>query len=235
MGFYANTESLLTNRVDKTMMINFYNVASNFNTYDVDGARILMEAGATGRLVMWRRALGDGDLVLQNAPYSGATSLNQLILKRTGAVQATEYGEGTFTGTPTSKLAVDSDGNFIEVPATESIIIACSDETTDLETGTGKVTFRMPYAVTLIGVKASVNTAPVGSTIIVDINENGSSILSTKLSIDASEKTSITAATPPVISDSALADDAEITIDIDQIGSSTAGAGLKVTLIYYRN
>ncbi len=56
-------------------------------------------------------------------------------------------------------------------------------------------------------------------------------ILSTKITIDASEKTSTTAATPPVISDTALADDAEITIDIDTVGSGTAGAGLKVTLI----
>jgi len=117
---------------------------------------------------------------------------------------------------------------------TESFIIACSDETTDLTTGTAKATFRMPYAFTVQEVRASVTTAPVGSTIIVDINEGGTTILSTKLSIDASEKTSTTAATPPVISDSALADDAEITIDIDQVGSSTAGAGLKVALIGVR-
>jgi hypothetical protein len=62
----------------------------------------------------------------------------------------------------------------------------------------------------------------------------GSTILSTKLSIDASEKTSTTAAAAAVISDTALADDAEITIDIDQIGSSTAGKGLKIWLIGYR-
>jgi hypothetical protein len=37
-----------------------------------------------------------------------------------------------------------------------------------------------------------------------------------------------------VISDSALADDAEITIDIDQIGGTVAGAGLKVWLIGVR-
>ena len=92
----------------------------------------------------------------------------------------------------------------------------------------------MPYAFTVQEVRASVTTAPVGSTIIVDINEGGTTILSTKLSIDASEKTSTTAATPPVISDSALADDAEITIDIDQVGSGTAGAGLKVALIGVR-
>jgi hypothetical protein len=64
----------------------------------------------------------------------------------------------------------------------------------------------------------------------VDINESGASILSTKLSIDNSEKTSTTAATPCVISDGALADDAEITIDVDQIGDGTA-KGLKITLI----
>ena len=114
---------------------------------------------------------------------------------------------------------------------TESFIIAASDETTDLTTGTGKATFRMPYAFTLTAVRASVTTAPVGSVITVDINESGTSVLSTKITIDAGEKTSTTAAVAPVISDSALSDDAEITIDIDTVGSSTAGTGLKVTLI----
>lgn len=114
---------------------------------------------------------------------------------------------------------------------TESIIIACSDETTALTTGTGKVTFRMPYGFTLSAVRASVTTAPTGAALTVDINEGGSSILSTKITIDASEKTSTTAATAAVISDTALADDAEITIDIDTVGSTIAGAGLKVYLI----
>lgn len=115
------------------------------------------------------------------------------------------------------------------------IQIACSDTTTDITTGTGKATFRMPHAMTLTDVRASVSTAPTGSTIVIDINESGTTVLSTKLSIDASEKTSTTAATPPVISDSALADDAEITIDFDQVGSSTAGKGVVVTLIGTRS
>jgi hypothetical protein len=38
-------------------------------------------------------------------------------------------------------------------------------------TGTAKVTFRMPYAFTVTDVRASVNTAPTGSTILIDINE----------------------------------------------------------------
>tara|TARA_R110000824_G_scaffold242305_1_gene430975 strand:+ start:515 stop:1054 length:540 start_codon:yes stop_codon:yes gene_type:complete len=113
---------------------------------------------------------------------------------------------------------------------TESFVIAASDETTALTTGT-KATFRMPYAFTLSAVRASVTTAPAGSVLTVDINEGGSTILSTKLTIDSNETTSTTAATAPVISDTSLADDSQITIDIDGVGSSTAGAGLKVTLI----
>ena len=114
---------------------------------------------------------------------------------------------------------------------TEYLTIACSDETTALTAGTAKITFRIPYAMTLTEVRANLNTAQTsGSVFTVDINENGSSILSTKLTIDNTEKTSTTASTSAVISDSSLADDAEITIDIDQVGDGTA-KGLKVTLI----
>lgn len=113
----------------------------------------------------------------------------------------------------------------------EIIIIACSDETTALAAGTAEVTFRMPYAMTLTGVRASLTTAQAsGNIFTVDINDGGTTVLSTKLTIDNTEETSTTATTAAVISDSALADDAEITIDIDQIGDGTA-KGLKVTLI----
>ena len=140
---------------------------------------------------------------------------------------------GITTGTTRTLTAPDASGTIALtslVGASAELVIACSDETTNLTTGTAKVTFRMPYAMTLSSVRASVNTAPTGSTLVVDINEGGSTILSTKLSIDASELTSTTAATAAVISDTALADDAEITIDIDQIGSTIAGKGLKVVL-----
>jgi hypothetical protein len=114
------------------------------------------------------------------------------------------------------------------------IQVACSDETTAITAGTNKVTFRMPHAMTVTSVRASLTTAQAsGSIFTVDINEGGVSILSTKLTIDNTEKTSVTALTAPVISDTALADDAEITIDVDQIGDGTA-TGLKVTIIGYR-
>ncbi|WP_341893741.1 hypothetical protein [Ferrovibrio terrae] len=115
----------------------------------------------------------------------------------------------------------------------QAIVIAASDEATALSTGTAKTTFRMPYAFTITEIRASLSTAQAsGSIFTVDVNEAGSTILSTKLTIDNTEKTSTTAATPPVLSDTSLADDAEITIDIDQIGNGSA-KGLKVILIGY--
>ena len=115
--------------------------------------------------------------------------------------------------------------------ATEALVIAVGDETTAIAAGTTKVTLRMPYAFTLSSVRGSLATAQTsGSIFTVDINEAGTSVISTKLTIDNTEKTSQTAAAPPVISDASLADDAEMTIDIDQIGDGTA-KGLKVILI----
>ena len=117
------------------------------------------------------------------------------------------------------------------ISATGAVIqVACSDETTAIAAGTNKERFRMPYAMTLTGVRASLSGAASSGTFTVDINENGSSILSTKLTFDANEKTTTTATTPAVISDTALADDAEITIDVDDDGAGDA-VGLKVTLI----
>jgi len=109
------------------------------------------------------------------------------------------------------------------------IQVACSDQGTAITTGTAKVTFRMPYAMTLTAVRASLNTSSSSGLPTIDINEAGTTILSTKITIDATELTSTTAATAAVISDTSLADDAEITIDIDVAG--TGAKGLVVTLI----
>lgn len=109
------------------------------------------------------------------------------------------------------------------------IVAAVGDETTVLTTGTAKLTFRLPFAFTLTFVRASLTTASTSGVVTVDINEGGTTILSTKLTVDQDEKTSQTAVTPPVISDANLADDAEITVDID--GAGVGAAGLKVTMI----
>ena len=162
-----------------------------------------------------------------------ATPDNWILLPWTQAVA----DETTLTKSG-STISIKSGGvgltQMATAAKTEVIAIACSDETTALTAGTGKIAFRMPYAFTVTAVRASLTTAQTsGSTFTVDINETGTSILGTKLTIDNTEKTSTTAATAATITDTALADDAEITVDIDQIGDGTAN-GLKVYLIGYK-
>lgn len=143
--------------------------------------------------------------------------------------QASAFERVAAKGANNGYAGLDAEG---QVPAgqlpDQALIVAVGDETTAITTGTAKVTFRMPYAFTLSEVKASLTTA--GTTLTtVDINEAGATLLSTKLTIDANENSSETATAAAVISDAALAADAEITIDID--GAGTSAAGLKVTLI----
>lgn len=146
------------------------------------------------------------------------------------ALAATAYGRALLTMADAADLRAYAG---IATPANpqEPLQFAVSDEATALTTGTSKITLRSPYALTLSEVKASLSTAQTsGSILTIDINVNGASILSTKLTIDNTEKTSVTALVPPALSSTTLPADAEITIDIDQVGDGTA-KGLKVTLI----
>jgi hypothetical protein len=137
--------------------------------------------------------------------------------------------------------AYDASGwnNDLTVPTKDAIrdkfeagdavfIIPVGDETTTITTGTAKVTWRAPFAFTLTGVKAEVNTVSSSGKPTFDIKETGTTIFSTLLSIDASAFTSATAGVPAVISDTAIANNAEITIDITVAG--TGAKGPKVTI-----
>lgn len=244
LSAYTNTFTAGTKAKASEVNTNFSEIQTVHNATDAElpaytnGSRVICSnSGQT--------AMEEATATTTEVNYlSGVTSAIQTQISAKAASSAVVLLDGSQN--PTGLLEYDSDlsGSMStgsnEIPSikwvednTQPTVIglACSDETTDLTAGTAKVTFRMPHAVTLTEVRAEVNTAPVGSTIIVDINEAGVSILSTKLTIDVNEETSETAAVPAVISDSSLADNAKMTIDIDQIGSSTAGKGLKVWLI----
>ena len=190
----------------------FYYGATSFSirVRDTDGAQVFYEPSA----------------VVENTAYQPLDS----DLTAIAALGTTTYGRALLTAADAAAAR-----SYLGVPdpvkPTESFVLAVSDETTALTAGAGKLSFRLPYALTLTSVKGSLVTAQAtGALFTVDINEGGTTVLSTKLTIDNTEKTSVTAATAPVISDTALAADSEITIDIDAIGDGTA-KGLKVTLI----
>ena len=83
---------------------------------DSDGinqwAQITQENGALS--IVSRNNTTAGVINLQT--YNGTTTLNTVTLKAGNQVQFNQYGSGTFTGTATQRLAVDSSGNVIEIP-----------------------------------------------------------------------------------------------------------------------
>lgn len=137
--------------------------------------------------------------------------------------------------TPITKKTTIS--NLLKVKP-EFISIALGDESTVLaaaSTTVPVVSFHMPYGFVLTDVKVGCTVAPTGAALLtVDVHEAGTTILSTKVTVDASEKTSGTAATPPVISDANLAEDALIEVFVDQLDTDNVAAGVKLYLIGYQ-
>jgi hypothetical protein len=96
-------------------------------------------------------------------------------------------------------------------------------------TGTTKAGALIPYAGTITDVRAYLDTAPTGSTFIVDIHKSGTTIFTTQGSrptVAISGNASTT--TAPDVTSVAVGD--RLTLDIDQIGSSVAGSGLYVAV-----
>ena len=115
-------------------------------------------------------------------------------------------------------------------------LFAFSDEDTDLTTGTAKLTFHSPnFDIKLTDISVDLKVAPVGSVLTVDVNDDGTSILTAKLTVDASELTSETAATPYTFTSTVVSANSKMTIDIDTVGSSTAGDGGKFRWYWRRN
>jgi hypothetical protein len=194
---------------------------------------------------------------------SAGTLTNCTGLPVSTGVSGLGTGVGTFLATPTSanlaSAVTDETGTGALVFANSPTLVtpalgtpasgtltsctiktewsACfSDETTALTTGT-KLTKRLGFAMSLTSVYASVATAPTGSTLILDIKKNGTTIFSTKITIDAGEKSTATAATAAVLSSSptSIAADDELTFILDQVGATIAGAGGSVVLIGTRS
>ena len=201
----------------------------------------------------------EGDTEVFSVDGTGVTNVKSLKLGTAGELTITESSDDiSFTNTVNDKtlkfvvndgggndktaiLTAATTGDVLQLKGIEeTFIIAASDETTDLTTGDGKATFAAPFNFLITGVKASVTTTPAGSTLTVAIRRirSGSAVdvLSTNITVAANEETSRTAATAPVInaSNDDINIDDIIAIDIDQIGSSRAGKGLKITIFGYR-
>ncbi len=88
----------------------------------------------------------------------------------------------------------------------------------------------MPFAMTISSIRMDVGTAPTGSNLIVDMNWNGSTAMANKFVIEAGELTTADATTAPTLISNSLAAGTKITFDIDQVGATTKGKFIQVTL-----
>ena len=98
-----------------------------------------------------------------------------------------------------------------------------------LSTGTN-VTLALlaPVGLTVQNVRCYAKTAPTGTNLIVDINKNGSTIFTTQANrptISAGQNKGNSSPAPDITS---LVEGDVVTLDIDQIGSGTAGSDLTV-------
>jgi len=103
-------------------------------------------------------------------------------------------------------------------------------------TGTLTTGTNLTNAIIIIGAQtitkayAYCKTAPTGADLLIDINLNGTSIWSTTQANRLTIAASATSGTQTSFDTTALTDEDIITVDIDQVGSTIAGADLTIIL-----
>ncbi len=99
---------------------------------------------------------------------------------------------------------------------------------------TGQHRIYAEETLTIEQVRASVGTAPTGSTLIVDVNKNGTTIFTTQARRPAIAISGFTALPSAAIEVTSLVLGDYLTVDVDQVGSTIAGSDLTVTIVLRR-
>jgi hypothetical protein len=113
--------------------------------------------------------------------------------------------------------------------AAKQTVLGTWTQSGTLVTGTGAQRLYAPFACTITQVRASVVTAPTGGTtqLKIDVNKNGTTIYGTQTARPIFAASSVTAVGgAPTVTTLAAGD--YLTIDVDEIGNTVAGADLTV-------
>ncbi len=115
-----------------------------------------------------------------------------------------------------------------DVAAPLEILLQDGTIATALTAATGKASRRTTSRGLLTSARAAVATVSSSGNPAFDVNADAVSIFATTPTIDANEKTSVTAATPYTFCEfgDVLDDDQELTLDCDTAGTSAAGASV---------
>jgi hypothetical protein len=96
-------------------------------------------------------------------------------------------------------------------------------------TGTLKYKWVVPFNGKIKDIRAHLNTAPAGQAFIIDVNKNGTTVFTTQanrptIAAGANDSTTYL----PDVVDVKAGD--KLSLDIDQVGSTTAGSDLSVSI-----
>lgn len=143
---------------------------------------------------------------------------------------ANVFEQTTSAGTVQSRM--EANGSWRAPNLARSLMFAKSGT---LVAGAGTFSFFNDSGVplTIRSVRATVNTAPTGAAVIVDVNMGGTTIFGTQANRPTIAAAAKTSGKATGFSVSTIPDGSSITVDIDQIGSTVAGADLVVQVDVY--
>lgn len=125
---------------------------------------------------------------------------------------------------PDGRMRAPNLGHTFAVSVSGTVAVSTGKHRVYNDTGVG---------LTIRSVRASAGTAPTGASILVDVNKNGSTIFSTQANRPAIAAAANTSGKVTNMNVTTLADGDFLTVDVDQIGSGTAGADLVVQILAY--
>lgn len=128
----------------------------------------------------------------------------------------------------------------IETQVNQTEAIASFGREGTLVVSSGKGRFVFPWAATILGARAAVNTAPTGAAVIVDVNRAEAATPGTLVTLFTTQTNRPTIAVDTLTSPETVPDVTffaagdHMTVDIDQVGSTVAGSDLSVLVRYRR-
>lgn len=221
-------------------------------TYDSGAGTLTATAnGALGSIDGWPLLVGQDLLVkdqassFQNGIYTvtqvGSGGAPFILTRRADANTAakltyplvqvtlgTVHDGDSFTQYQTLSNLTSDTQNWVKVTEDYQTFVFTKQGSLSVASGVSRLYLDESYVI--YQVRASVNTAPTGASIIVDVNKNGTTIFTTQSRRPTIAASGFTATNGTPIEVTALAAGDYLTIDIDQVGSTIPGSDLTVNV-----